>query len=445
LVTPKGPPGAQLTPEQRRLLRTEYDNALACIRCGLCLSVCPTYQLTFLEEESPRGRIAMARALAEGHLAVTPDLVTHEDNCLLCDACTAVCPAGVRMEELGVALRAILAPYDRRPAWQRALQRAALRWVFGDLGRMRLVAQLVRLYERSGLQALVRATGLLRLLRLDTAEALLPTVEGRFVVPDGTTWQPPQPNGKHVALLAGCVMSTAFAATDRATLRVLLANGYTVTLTKGQQCCGALHAHTGDRAAARALARRNIAAFADAETVVVNAAGCGAMLKEYGHLLADDPAWAAAARAFSARVKDAIELLAADGLRRPPGELPLAVTYQEPCHLAHAQRITEQPRRLLRAIPGLRLVEMREAALCCGSAGIYNVLHPQTGAKLLDRKLANALATGAEVIATANPGCALQLRAGLAQRGQKIAVRHVIDLLDEAYHRAGAYADLPAM
>lgn len=264
-------------------------------------------------------------------------------------------------------------------------------------------------------------------------------------MPYGRTWQPPDPNGRRVALLAGCVMSTAFAEVTRATVRVLLANGYAVTLPRGQQCCGALHAHVGDLPAARALARRNIAAFADADLVVVNAAGCGAMLKEYGHMLADDPHYAAAAKALSARVRDLTELLAGDGLRRQPGELPLTVTYQDPCHLAHAQRITAQPRELLRAIPGLRLVEMRESALCCGSAGIYNVLHPETGETLLARKLDNALATGATVIATANPGCALQLQAGLARRGAAATVRHVVELLDEAYRRGGAYADLPVI
>ncbi|MBI4504901.1 MAG: 4Fe-4S dicluster domain-containing protein [Chloroflexi bacterium] len=444
-MRPSAPTGATLTAEQRRLLLGQYDNTLACIRCGLCLSVCPTYQLTLAEEESPRGRIALARALIEGHLGVTPDLVTHEDNCLLCDACTAICPTGVRMEHLGVALRAALAPYDQRPSWQRDAVRAILRWAFDDLRHMRLVGRLVQLYQQSGLRALARASGVLRLLRVDTPEALLPAVRGGFVVPDGRTWQPPVSNGRRVALLAGCVMSTAFAEVNRATVRVLLANGYAVTLPSGQQCCGALHAHVGDLPAARALARRNIAAFDDADLVVVNAAGCGAMLKEYGHLLADDPDYATAAEALSARVRDVTELLAGDGLRRQPGELPLTVTYQDPCHLAHAQRITAQPRELLRAIPGLRLVEMRESALCCGSAGIYNVLHPETGETLLARKLDNALATGATVIATANPGCALQLQAGLVRRGATPTVRHVVELLDEAYRRGGAYADLPAI
>lgn len=416
-------------------LHREYGNMLQCIRCGLCLSVCPTYQLTLLEQESPRGRIAMARAVAEGHLGVTPDFVEHEESCLLCEACTAVCPAGVRMEELGVAVRTTIAQHaPRRSPPARLAQWFAFRVVFPDMGRFRLLARLLRWYQRSGLQALARRSGLLKLLGLDAVEAYLPAIDDEFLVPRGQVWPPRGPERHRTALFAGCVMSTAFATTDRATARVLAANGCRVEVPAGQGCCGALHAHGGDAAMARELARRNIAAFeaSAAETIVVNAAGCGAMLKEYAHLLADDPQWAERARAFVRRVRDFTELLAALGPVEPPRRLAATVTYQDPCHLAHAQRVRAQPRQLLRAV-GAELVEMKESDLCCGSAGIYNLTHPATADQLQARKLTHALATGAPVIVTANPGCWIQLQAGAARRGLALRVRHIADVLEEVY------------
>ncbi len=441
VVPSAGPPAAPgglardgLAPDVAGPLAAEYENMLRCIRCGLCLSVCPTYQLTLLEEESPRGRIAMARALVEGHLPITSDLVTHAESCLLCEACTAICPAGVRMEELGVPLRAVLA----REAPGSTLARVVQRLSFGtlaDMRRLRGVVTLLRLYQRTGLQALVRGSGLLALFGLAEVETYLPPLDAPFLVPSGQTWEPAGPPRARVALFAGCVMSTVFAETDRATARVLAANGAQVTVPPGQGCCGALHAHGGDREGARALARQNIAAFeaSGQDAIVVNAAGCGAMLKEYGHLLADDPAWATRAAAFAQRVRDFAEFLAAIGPVPPPGRVEATVTYQDPCHLAHAQRVRRQPRALLAQVPGLRLVEMAEADLCCGSAGVYNLTHPETATQLQARKLANVAATEAPVVVTANPGCLLQLRAGAARQGLRITVRHLADVLDEAY------------
>jgi glycolate oxidase iron-sulfur subunit len=440
-------------------LAAEYDNMLACVRCGLCLTSCPTYVLTGHEAEGPRGRVAMMRALAEGRLALTPDLVQHEQNCLVCDACSAVCPCGVRMEPLQVALRAAIAPAVPRRPWERALRRLVFRGVFANMGRFRLLARLLWLYQRLGVQALTRRTGLLRLLRLDRAEALLPPVPRQFVVPRGEVYPPHRPGrgaspacdsgaagdgvaptSDRVAFFAGCVMSTGLAAIDRATIRVLQRAGCEVVNPAGQGCCGALHAHGGDLAGTLALARHNIAAFeayGDAP-IVVNSAGCGALLKEYAHHLRDDPAWAERARAFAARVRDATEFLAPRlGTRLvmplpPRGPVDVSVTFQDPCHLAHAQGITAPPRALLRAIPGLELREMAERSLCCGSAGVYNVTNPAESRRLQQRRLDQALATGADVIATANPGCLLQLRAGLAERGSRVQVRHVVELLDEA-------------
>ena len=430
-------PTAKLPAPQQELLEREYANMLNCIRCGLCLTSCPTYVLSMHEAEGPRGRVAMARALAEGHLELTPDLVQHEQNCLVCDGCTAVCPAGVRMDPLQVALRSAIAADLPRPAWQRALRHVVFRQVFADMRRFRLVVRLLWWYQRFGLQWLARSSGVLKLVGLARVEAFLPPLPGRFVVPRGEVY-PAEAGGRaslpaRVSLFAGCVMSTGLAEIDRATIRVLQRAGCDVSNPASQGCCGALHAHGGDLAGALTLAKRNIAAFERAGDgpIVVNSAGCGAMLKDYAHHLAPEPEWAARARAFSARVRDVTELLATR-------ELPMrwrvdaCVTYQDACHLAHAQRITGQPRALLAAVPGLDLKEMAESTLCCGSAGVYNVTNPRESRQLQQRKVDHALATGAAVIATANPGCLLQLGSGLAERGSRVEVKHVVELLDAA-------------
>lgn len=433
---------AHATPETPHtgidLLMGEYDNALSCIRCGLCLSVCPTYQLTMAEEEGPRGRIAMARAVIEGVLPITDDFVKHQQSCLLCEACTAICPAGVRMEPLGVAVRSAINEQRRRPWRERIALRLGMNGLLGDMGRFRFACRIARLYQRSGVQTLLRQSGLLRLLRLDAAEALLPPMPAHFLRPAGQRWLPPDGSTplRRVALFTGCIMSTAFAATSEATARLLARRGCEVVAVPDQGCCGALHLHSGELGGARRLARTNLDAFDPAEfdAIIVNSAGCGSTLKGYGHLLAD--ADHERGLAFSLKVRDITEYLDTLPERPRAGDLPLTVTYQEPCHLAHAQRISAAPRRLLAAIPGLTLREMAESALCCGSAGVYNVSHPAMANALLARKLANAAATGASVIATANPGCLLQLQAGVARRGEQTLICHVVDLLDEAERRA---------
>ena len=426
------------------MLEGEYANMLSCIRCGLCLTSCPTYIISGHEAEGPRGRVAMARALLEGQTTLTPDLVAHEQNCLVCDACTAVCPAGVSMDPIQVALRTAMEPHmaPERPLHQRALRRVVFRNVFGDMRLFRLLVRSMNLYQRSGLQWAVRRSGVLRLLRLAETEALLPPgLPSRFVVPRGERYPAEGADGaeRTVALFAGCVMSTALAEIDRATIRVCQRAGWTVSDTAGQGCCGALNAHGGDLAGMKEMAKRNIEAF-EAEgdaPIAVNSAGCGAMLKDYAHHFRGDPEWAERARAFAARVKDVTELV-------EPGDLTFwrkvegAVTYQEPCHLVHAQRISRQPRELLEAIPGLELREMKESALCCGSAGVYNVTNPKESRELQQRKLDNAAETGAGVIATANPGCYIQLQGGLTERGDATRVKHIVELLDEATAPEGA-------
>ncbi len=432
-------PEARPQPAAHPALLAQYENMLSCIRCGLCLSACPTYQISFHEAESPRGRIAMARAFTEGHLALTPDLVEHQSNCLLCEACTAICPAGVEMEAIAAAFREM--QVERRPPglFGRIARRATLGWAFMSLGRLRFAFSLLWLYQRTPARWLARHTGALWLLRLRGAERLAPEVHRPFFVPEGQVAG--EGLDRRVAMLAGCVMSTAGAATDRATVRVLNAFGAAVSLPKGQGCCGALHLHTGDMERARELARRTIDAFEDdpAEAIVVNAAGCGSAMKGYGHWLADDPAYAERARAFSARVRDLSEyLVSLPGEPPPAREVRATAVYQEACHLAHAQRIRLQPKALLKRIPGLQVREMAEPAMCCGSAGVYNLLRPEKASALSERKVNNIAAASPERVISANPGCILQMRAGLARDGRAVAVQHIADLLDEAYGGGGA-------
>ena len=407
-------------------LSPEYENMLACIRCGLCLTSCPTYVLSLREAEGPRGRVGMARALAEGQLQLTPDLVEHELNCLVCDACSAICPAGVHMDPLQVMLRSSLAARSQ-PSWKnRIVRQLVFGWLFMDMARFRLFVRLLWLYQRSGGRWLARKLGILTLLGLAESERLLPVIPSDFVIPEDQSH-----SAANTAFFAGCIMSTALADVDRATMRVLESAGFSVSNPKAQGCCGALHAHGGDLRRARELAKANIAAFEGVEgPIVVNSAGCGAMLKDYAHHLRDDPEWATRAKAFSARVKDVTEVVRPEQLKI---EHPLEqrVVYQDACHLLHAQRISRQPRELLRRA-GAELVEIAEAGLCCGSAGVYNVTNPLESRQLQQRKLDNALKTEASVIVTANPGCLLQLRAGLEDRGSQVKVKHLAEVLDEA-------------
>jgi glycolate oxidase iron-sulfur subunit len=403
-------------------LVAEYDNMLRCIRCAACLTACPTYVVTHKEEEGPRGRIAIMRAIVEGHLDVTPDAVEHLDNCLLCEACTNVCPAGVQMESMGVAFRESLAA-PKKTAGRPPAERIAFEWLFGDLGHFRMLGRLIWLYQRSGVQWLARHAGALRLLGLHDMESMLPEVPARFVVPEGQTVG----QGQRVHVFAGCIMSTAFARTTEATSRLVAAFGCQAELTRGQVCCGALQIHSGDVERARDLAQQNVAAFGDSDApIVVNAAGCGAMLKHYGQLLPEEPR----AASMAARVQDVSEFLAQRQPLHAPREVPLTVTLQDACHLLHAQRISEAPRKLLRSIPGLELREMAEAEICCGSGAMYNVSHPAMSAELRHRKCANIAASGSKVVVTGNPGCFVQIQAGLPK---DIRVRHIVDVLAEAY------------
>jgi glycolate oxidase iron-sulfur subunit len=408
-----------------------------CVHCGLCLPACPTFRETGLESSSPRGRIHLIRAVHTGRLGVDDPVFVHQmHECLNCRACEPACPSGVKYGQLVEAARAQIEQTRPEPARLEGLARLlTFQVLFTDLGRFRLFSRLIQLYQRTGLRHAARASGILDLIGMQRLDSFLPSVARRFLTPGTERWAPHGEPRARVALLAGCIMSTAYADIDRATARVLAANGCEVIVPEGQGCCGALHVHSGDLPGGRALARTNIDAFErlDVDAIIVNAAGCGAQLKEYGHLLHDDPVYAKRAAAFSARVKDITEYLAGIELNPAMGPLPLRVTYQEPCHLAHAQRITQQPRALLRQIPGLTLVEMQESALCCGSAGIYNVVQPDMSDALGQRKVRHALATGADVVVSANPGCMIQVQANLKKVGSPVRVRHIVELLDDAY------------
>lgn len=413
----------------------EHDLMRACVHCGMCLATCPTYRITGQEMSSPRGRLWLMNAVAEGRMTLD-DPVFNEQmfQCLDCRACEAVCPSGVQYGPLVEASRAQIENHKTRPIQERVVRGAALGFLFGDVRRMRAVVTGLGLYQKTGVAKIARKSGLLKVMKSEEMEAMLPPLREKALVPGKERWRPANPT-QQVNLFNGCMMGTAFAGTNRAAARVMAHNGADVTVPAGQQCCGALAVHSGMMDTARTLARRNIEAFemSGEAPIIVTAAGCGSTLKEYGHLLKDDHIYAERAEAFSRRVKDVTEYLAAHLTNPPTKSLDRTVTYQDACHLAHAQRITAQPRMLLNAIPGLKLKEMRESSLCCGSAGIYNVLRPGMARALGDRKAENTIAADADEVITANPGCYLQLRQSLQRHGSAMKVAHIADLLDEAY------------
>jgi glycolate oxidase iron-sulfur subunit len=409
-----------------------------CVHCGLCLPYCPTFSELGTEMDSPRGRIVLIKSLAEGRIALTDSVQEHLDLCLGCRACETVCPSGVPYGQLIEAARAEIE--RQRPGGP---LRRLFRWLnfsllLGHPRILRLAATGLRLYQVSGLQRLARASGLLRLLPgpLSTWEPLLPTLPpaaDRAPIPERTPAAAPR--RATVGLLTGCIQQVAFGPQNRATARVLARNGAEVLAPREQGCCGALHAHAGEHETAVSLAKRTIEVFerAGVEQVIVNTSGCGAHMKSYGHLLAADPEWRERAGRFAARVRDVSEFLAGAPLRGPLAPVARTVTYHDPCHVAHGQKIRKEPRALLAQIPGLRVVELREADWCCGSAGTYNLTQPEMATRLQARKVANIAATGADAVVTANPGCIIQIAQGLLARGTPVEVLHIVELLDQAY------------
>ncbi len=401
---------------------------------------CPTYRVLGLEADSPRGRIFQVLQADAGRLEIGDSFVTHMDRCLGCRACETACPSGVEYGRILERARAEIETNYRRPLLARVARRCAYGTVLRSFRSLECWARLLRLYQRSGVQRALRASGVLRLLGLNRLEALLPRIDDDFFLREiGTVFPGRGERRGRVMFLAGCIASVAFSELNRATIRALNANGVEVFVPPQQGCCGALHAHAGFREQARELARANIRAMLDPDydAIVTNAAGCGAALKEYADLLEGDPQFASRGREFSARVRDVTEYLAEIGLRPPRSVLKLRVTYQDPCHLVHGQHLRRQPRALLQAI-GVELVEMPRADQCCGSAGTYNVTQNELSMQILDAKMSDIASTRADVIATANVGCMLQLRAGVEQRRMGMQVVHVMELLDRAYQDSGA-------
>ncbi|HZK66342.1 MAG TPA: heterodisulfide reductase-related iron-sulfur binding cluster [Chloroflexota bacterium] len=407
----------------------------ACVHCGLCLPYCPTYNVLGLEADSPRGRIYQMKLVTEGTVSPEdPHFSKHIYQCLDCRACETACPSGVQYGRLVEAARSIIPPRN-------AAEQTGRRLFFGGfLSSPRLLDAVgigSRLYQRSGLQTLVRGSGLLRVVPpLKRTEEMLPTLQGSLVEkPLPPIVRAEGERKRIVAFLSGCIAARFFPETNRSTVAVLAAYGCDVLTPPDQRCCGALANHSGDRETALAMARHNVDVFdrTGAEYIVVNAAGCGSMLKEYGVLLADDPAYAERARAFSARVRDITELLAELPLKPPTHTVRRKVTYQDACHLAHGQKVRVQPRELLKSVPGLELAEMYHSDWCCGSAGTYNVTQPELSEQILARKMDNVAATGADTVIASNPGCLIQLEKGIRDRGLKMRVAHPVDLLAEGY------------
>jgi glycolate oxidase iron-sulfur subunit len=432
-------------PPQPKLANSAFDanhppsNQIidTCVHCGFCLPVCPTYVLWGQEMDSPRGRIYLMKMAGEGAATLNPQWVSHMDSCLGCMACMTACPSGVDYGKLIEATRAQIERKDTR-SWSEKLFRRFLFATFTRPDRLRLLRWPLLAYQRSGMQTLIRSSGVLKLVpkKMQALEMLLPKLGANEKTAEVTPAQGVQQ--RRVGLLLGCVQREFFPQVNAATARVLAAEGFEVIAPQEQTCCGALLAHGGQEAQAMEFARKTIEAFerAGVDAIVTNAAGCGSNVKEYGHLLRDDPEYAQRAKQFSAKCKDVTEVLAALPPRATRHPLNLRVAFHDSCHLQHAQGVHVQPRQLLSQIPGLQLEEIAEGPICCGSAGIYNLVQPDAANELGDRK-ANLIAPlQADVVATGNPGCLLQLQSSLKRNGSNTPVVHTIQLLDASIRGA---------
>jgi glycolate oxidase iron-sulfur subunit len=409
-----------------------------CMHCGLCLPTCPTFSLTGLEKSSPRGRIRLMKAVVDGSLEITDGFVEEMNFCLDCQACETACPAGVKYGSLVEAARGQIYKQGRVSGLEKALKKFFFGYIFASNKRLRVLAKLLRFYQQSGLEKLLTTTGLINLVmpKMGKLQQLSPRIDKQFFDEAFPEIIRPAGEVKHrVAFLSGCIMNVAFMEVNRDTVEVLLRNGCEIIVPRTQECCGSLQAHNGDIESARMVARRNIDIFSkfDFEAIVMNSAGCGAFMKEYELYLAEDEQYAKQAKALSAKVKDLTEFLVSIDFQKPSRPLNVRVAYHDACHLAHAQHITAEPRAILNSIPGVELVELPEAAWCCGSAGIYNVVRHDDSMKLLERKMRNVEATGAEIIVANNPGCLSQMTYGLKVYKIGGEVIHLATILNRAY------------
>lgn len=409
----------------------------SCVHCGFCLSTCPSYRVIGKEMDSPRGRIYLMDAINEGEIALNTATVQHFDSCLGCLACVSTCPSGVQYDKLISATRhQVERNYPR--SFSDKLVRQLIFSLFPNPDILRILLIPLFFYQKLGVSKVIQATGLLKKIspRLAAMESILPKITLKSFQDNLPTIIPAQGKQRYrVGVILGCVQRLFFSPVNEATVRVLTANGCEVVIPKSQGCCAALPEHQGQTEQAKALARQMIDSFADTNVdyVIINAAGCGHTLKEYGHILADDPEYREKAKNFAAKVRDAQEFLATVGLTAklsPLTDKPLNLVYQDACHLLHGQKISVQPRQLLQQIPGVKLKEPLDAALCCGSAGVYNMLQPDVAEELGQQKVMNLLNTGAELIASPNPGCALQITKHLQLQGKEISVMHPMELLD---------------
>lgn len=420
--------------------KPDWDLYSTCIHCGLCLNHCPTYRVLGTEMDSPRGRIYQVLQVDAGRLPIADSFVTHIDRCLGCLACETACPSGVQYGHIVERARAQIEEHYRRPLLTRILRWAFYKKILRDYHLLAQSARALRWYQNSIWQSFARKSGILKLLGLAELEKLAPEIDERFFFGEISMLIPAMGKKRgRVAFHAGCIANVAYSSLNYATVRLLSFNGIDVYITPRQRCCGALHAHAGYREDARTLARRNIDTFLDGsqhyDAIVTNAAGCGSNLKQYGDLLAEDPQYAERARIFSAKVKDVTEFLAEITLLEPRKKFQSRVTYQDPCHLAHAQKVRSAPRELLKAV-GATIIEMPHQDQCCGSAGTYNVTENELSMKILSAKMDDiaSVLPEAKLIVTANVGCMLQLNAGAQQRGINVPVRHVVEVLNDCYY-----------
>jgi len=416
-----------------------YDQLVNCMHCGMCLPTCPTYQLTGLEINSPRGRIHMIRAVADGHLDVTERFKESIEFCLNCQACVTACPAGVQYGHLVEAAQLQIAATERIKKGKSSWRERILNWLFLDLKRLQQVTNLMRIYQSSGLEKLIKSSGVLNLFPKKVQElsslALVIPKRKKYLV--STDVQGGENRGIKVGVLKGCVQDIFFRDVNQDTIDVLEENGYQVVVPEDDLCCGSVHGHNGDLKSANVLAKKMIDAFnrEEVDYVILNSAGCGAYMKEYGALLANDLEYADRAKAFASKVKDITEFLTEKGWRSPNKVNDLNVTYHDPCHLVHTQKISKQPREIIESIKGIHYTELNEANWCCGSAGIYNIVRFDDAMRILERKMENIRASGAEWVITGNPGCMIQLMYGAKRFKMPVKVIHPVSLLNMAYKK----------
>jgi glycolate oxidase iron-sulfur subunit len=408
-----------------------------CVHCGLCLNACPTYRELGLEMDSPRGRVYQMVKVAAGEMQSSASYVEHIELCLACRGCETACPSGVPYGRMVEAARAEIERTVNRPWHVRLLRALVFRYLLSKPAALKATGTMLYLYEAAGLRRLIESSGVLKLFgKLGDVERLAPSAQAPFFFRNyGRTFPAEGQRRYRVALLAGCIANVCFARLNEATVRVLQKNGCDVVIPGNQNCCGALHVHAGWKDEARKLARNNIDACLEGnyDAILTNAAGCGSTLKEYHELLEDDPAYHEKARQFVARMKDVTEFLASLDLNPAMGPVIATATYQDSCHLAHGQRVRIPPRQLLSRVPELTFQEMPLSDVCCGSAGIYNVVQNEMSMQILEKKMGNVNLTSANLIVTANPGCMLQLEAGVTRHGRGQRVAHIVEVLDEAY------------